>query len=138
MARRKSRELAFKALFEADLTGHRPEEALAKQMQRGRLLPEEESFAEELVSGTVQNKEVVDRIICGLAPRFPLEKLSPVDRDILRLALFELLQGKVPPKVVVNEAVELAKRYGDEGSSRFVNGVLGSFLKERKEEHGIA
>ena len=132
MARRKSRELAFKVLFEADLTGHHPEEALARQVKEERLVSEEELFAGELVSGVIQNRAEMDKVIQELAPRFPLSKLSPIDRNILRLALFELIQGKTPPRVAINEAVELAKGYGDEGSPRFVNGVLGSFLRERR------
>ncbi len=84
-------------------------------------------FVRELVSGVIQNKEKIDLNIQNFAPAWPIEQIPVVDRNILRLAIFEiLLDNKVPVKVAINEAVELAKTFGGDNSSRFVNGVLGS------------
>ncbi len=98
-----------------------------------RLLAEAElseanaAFVRELVSGVLQNKDEIDRSIQKFAPAWPVEQIALVDRNVLRLAIFEILfDNKVPVKVAVSEAVELAKNFGSENSSRFVNGVLGS------------
>ena len=91
-------------------------------------LPEEnDAFVRGLVSGVVQNEDEIDRNIQRFAPAWPLEQMAIIDRNILRLAIFEILfDNEVPIKVAVNEAVELAKIYGSENSARFINGVLGS------------
>ena len=81
----------------------------------------------ELVNGVIQNKEQLDQNIRDFAPAWPLDQISIVDRNILRLAIFEILHdNKIPVKVAINEAVELAKTFGSNNSSRFINGVLGS------------
>ncbi len=91
------------------------------------LSAENATFVRELVSGVIQNKEKIDHNIKNLAPAWPIEQMPAVDRNILRLAIFEiLLDNKVPVKVAINEAVELAKIFGSDNSSKFVNGVLGS------------
>jgi len=125
--RRKARVLALQALYEVDSVGHGVEEVLARLLA-GESLPEENaSFVRELVWGVIQNKEEIDRHIRHFAPAWPIEQVPLVDRNILRLAIFEiLLDNKVPLKVAINEAVELAKMFGGDNSSRFVNGVLGS------------
>jgi len=91
-------------------------------------LPEENAaFARELVSGVIRNKEGIDRNIRSFAPAWPIEQIALVDRNILRLAIFEiLLNNKVSVKIAINEAVELAKAFGSDNSPKFVNGVLGS------------
>ncbi len=94
------------------------------------------SFMEELLVGILSKKKDLDAIIVKAAPDWPLEKISNVDRNILRLGLFELLfadHGEVPPKVAINEAIELAKTFGGETSGKFVNGVLGAVYKEMGE-----
>ena len=126
-ARQKARALALQALYEIDMTGHEMEDAVARLTANRGLSAEGEAFVHELVSGVIQNREKIDLNIQSLAPAWPLEQIPAVDRNILRLAIFEiLLDNKVPVKVAINEAVELAKTFGSDNSSRFVNGVLGS------------
>ena len=125
--RRKARVLALQALYEVDSVGHKVEEVVNYLLDKAGLSEENASFAHELVSGVIQNKEKIDLKIQSLAPAWPLEQMLVVDRNILRLAIFEiLLDNKVSVKVAINEAVELAKMFGSDNSSRFVNGVLGS------------
>jgi len=84
-------------------------------------------FVQELVSGVIRNKETIDLNIRNLAPAWPMEQIPVVDKNILRLAIFEILfDNKVPVKAAINEAVELAKKFGSDNSPKFVNGVLGS------------
>ena len=126
-ARRKARALAFQALYEVDSVGHEVEGVVNHLLAEAGLSEENAGFTRELVSGVIQNKEKIDRHIQSLATAWPLEQIAVVDRNILRLAIFEiLLDNKVPVKVAINEAVELAKKFGSDNSSRFVNGVLGS------------
>jgi len=126
-ARRKARTLALKALYEVDSTGHEVEAVITHLLADGALSEENGVFVRELVSGVIQNKEKIDLNIQNFAPAWPIEQIPVVDRNILRLAIFEiLLDNKVPVKVAINEAVELAKTFGSDNSSRFVNGVLGS------------
>lgn len=135
-ARRKARALALQVLYEVDSVGHDVERALTHLLAEGRLSEENSAFARELVSGVIQNKEEIDQHIKNFAPAWPVEQLPIVDRNILRVAIFEiLLNNNVPVKVAINEAVELAKMYGSDNSSRFVNGVLGSVsaLASRQE-----
>jgi len=126
-ARRKARALAFQALYEVDSVGHEVEGVVNHLLAEAGLSEENADFTRELVSGVIQNKEKIDLNIQSLATAWPLEQIAVVDRNILRLAIFEiLLDNKVPVKVAINEAVELAKKFGSDNSSRFVNGVLGS------------
>ena len=126
-ARRKARGLALKALYEIDSVGHEMEETLTYLLAEAGLSVENAAFTRELVSGVIQNKQKIDSNIQRFAPAWPVEQIPVVDRNILRLAIFEiLLDNKVPVKVAINEAVELAKRFGGDNSSKFVNGVLGS------------
>jgi len=125
--RRKARALALKALYEIDSVRHDMDETLNRLLAEGKLSEESAAFARELVSGVNQNREVIDRNIQSFAPAWPVDQIPVVDRNILRLAIFEiLLDNKVPVKVAINEAVELAKTFGSDNSSKFVNGVLGS------------
>ncbi len=126
-ARRKARTLALQALYEVDSAGHGTEEVLNRLLAEERLPEENANFTRELVSGVIQNKEKIDENIQSFAPAWPIAQIPVVDRNILRLAIFEiLLDNKVPVKVAINEAVELAKTFGSDNSSKFVNGVLGS------------
>jgi N utilization substance protein B len=125
--RRKMRVLVLKVLYEVDLVGHDMEQTLTLLLAKEELSEENAAFARELVSGVVQNREKIDQNIQNFAPAWPIEQIPVVDRNILRLAIFEiLLDNKVPVKVAINEAVELAKAFGGDNSSKFVNGVLGS------------
>jgi N utilization substance protein B len=125
--RRKARVIALQVLYEVDSVGHEMERALAPFLADGRLNEENAVFARHLTGGVLENREEIDGYIKKFATAWPLEQISVVDRNILRLAIFEiLLDNSVPIKVAINEAVELAKLFGSENSPRFVNGVLGS------------
>jgi len=125
--RRKARVLALQALYEVDSVGHEAEAAVTHLLANEGLSEENEAFTRELVSGVIHNKEKIDQNIQSFAPAWPIEQIPVIDRNILRLAIFEILfDDKAPVKVAINEAVELAKRFGTGNSSKFVNGVLGS------------
>ena len=125
--RRKARILALQALYETDSVGHEAVVALSRILASEKLSEEGGAFAGELVRGVINNKEEIDQSIRRYAPAWPVEQIPTVDRNILRLAIFEILfDKKVPVKVAINEAVELAKRFGGDNSPRFINGVLGS------------
>ncbi|MBI2830848.1 MAG: transcription antitermination factor NusB [Chloroflexi bacterium] len=125
--RRKARALALQALYEIDSVGHKAEDVTAHLLADLPLSEENASFAKVLITGVTGNREKIDEKIRSFAPAWPISQLSVVDRNILRLAIFEILfDNKVPVKVAINEAVELAKRFGSDSSARFVNGVLGS------------
>lgn len=126
-ARHKAREVALQALYEIDSVGHTSEEALTHILFRIEVPEDVSVFAHELVSGVIQYRDQLDQNIRDFAPAWPLDQISIVDRNILRLAIFEILHdNKIPVKVAINEAVELAKTFGSNNSSRFINGVLGS------------
>jgi len=125
--RRKARGLALQALYEINSAGHDPAAAVSLLLDKECLSPESTDFIRRLVDGVLHNKEKIDRDIQGFAPTWPMEQMPIVDRNILRIAIFEIMYDSgVPVKVAINEAVELAKRFGAEGSPRFVNGVLGA------------
>jgi len=125
--RHKARMLALQALYEIDSVARQPDTAIDRLLSEADLSGEIKEFSRALVSGTMKNKEKIDRNIKKYAPAYPVEQLAIIDRNILRLAIFEILfDNKVPVKVAVNEAVELAKTFGSEKSAKFINGVLGS------------
>ncbi len=125
--RRKARTLALQALYEIDTTGHKADEVIERLLTEEDLAAENEAFIRAIISGVIENKEKIDQSISEHAPAWPINQLPVVDRNILRLAIFEILiDNKVPIKVAINEAVELAKTFGADRSSKFVNGVLGS------------
>ncbi len=93
---------------------------------------EDDQFARDLINGVLENREKIDEIIIKTAPEWPLEQINLIDRNVLRIGIYELLLGKreeVPPKVAINEAIELAKSFGGETSGKFVNGVLGTIYR---------
>jgi len=127
--RRQARTLALQVLYETDQTQHPWLEVLDRTIESNESNPESAAYARQLVEGIVQHQRSIDREIGLAAPAFPIEQLSPVDRNALRIAIFELrYTDDVPVKVAINEAVELAKRFGGESSGRFVNGVLGTVV----------
>ena len=130
--RRQARRMALQALFEIDSVGHTPGYVIEERL--GYLNPGEHGakFFRWLVVGAVRNEEQLDALITKYAPDWPVDQLAIIDRNILRLALFEIgsSESDAPVKVVINEAVELAKLFGSDSSPRFVNGVLGSALDE--------
>ena len=127
--RRQARTIALQALYELDCSAHKPKDVLARLLEEKALPDEAADFAESLVNGILQNKENIDDVIRRFAPAFPVNQIAPIDRNILRLAIFEILfDNRVPMKAAINEAVELAKSFGGDTSQKFVNGVLGSVV----------
>ena len=125
--RHKARTLALQALYEVDSVARQPETVVERLLSETKFSEENSDFVRELVNGAMKNRDEIDRHIQKLAPAWPVNQLALIDRNILRLAIFEILfDNKVPVKVAVNEAVELAKTFGSESSAKFVNGVLGS------------
>ena len=128
--RRKSRVLALQSLFAADIRGKTAEPSLECLAEEDPLPVQVEEFAVRLLRGVASAHGALDDIIQRYAPAWPVGQLSPVDRNILRISLFELLHSpETPPKTAINEAIELAKMFGSESSGRFVNGVLGSVME---------
>lgn len=134
-SRRTSRELALSALYQIDLTGISPEDALEEVSDRERYSDETLAFAADLVVGATGNESRIDAVIRKYARGWSLDRMAHIDRNILRLSLFELLfLPDIPPSVSVDEAVELAKKYSTAESGRFVNGVLGNVIRNLDEE----
>jgi len=137
-ARRRARAIALQGLYEIDFTRHSPEYALGCRLRELPLPESATSFAFHLVEGVADHRSELDQVMAELAPEWPVEQIAVVDRNILRIAIYELLfDSDIPPKVAINEAVELAKMFGSDSSPRFVNGVLGS-LASRGREHILA
>ena len=129
--RRRARGVALQALYEIDCVGHPVEEVLERRLNDYPLKPAAAEFATHLVSSVLLFQEQMDHLIEKYAPEWPVEQMAIIDRNVLRIAIFELaMDENTPVKVAINEAVELAKRYGSDSSARFVNGVLGT-LAER-------
>ena len=129
--RRRARVAALQALFEIDLTSHDPEEALRGRLTENPLPDREADFARSLVLGVREHVNQLDEMIRRVAPDWPVSQIAPVSRNTLRIAIYEIaIDGTTPHKVAINEAVELAKMFGGDSSRRFVNGVLGTLVKE--------
>jgi N utilization substance protein B len=127
--RRLARHIAVQALYEIDAVEHDPYAVVARWAAESKASEATTAFARDLVTGVLQEREELDTLLQGSAPLFPVPRIAPVDRAVLRLALYELLHvPATPPKVVINEAVELAKEFGGDNSGRFVNGVLGNVM----------
>jgi N utilization substance protein B len=125
--RRLARELVLQSLYEMDVAAHDPSESLERLIAEHRLKDPLPDFARSLLQGVLEHRSQIDAVIERTAPAWPTEQLSPVDRNILRIAIREFLVDNLTPVgAAINEAVELAKKYGSESSGRFINGVLGS------------
>ena len=119
-------------MYEADNSGHAPLDALGRIIASERLPAASAAFAEELLRGVVSRKDEIDQLIERTATEWPVEQLAPVDRNVLRLAISEMLgDNGTPVGAVINEAVELAKSFGSENSAKFVNGVLGTIARDQ-------
>jgi len=127
--RRKARIVALQTLYEIDCSSHKPEEVLARLLQEKALPEEATDFVQGLIDKVLRNKRDIDDVIRRFAPAFPVDQIAVIDRNILRLAISEILfDNRVPIKAAINEAVELAKSFGSASSRRFINGVLGSVV----------
>ena len=135
-SRHLSRSVSMQTLYEWDFRGRKMSELSEiterniKEFASGM---EDTTFIHQLIDGVIKNLDKLNKIIEKAAPQWPIEQVAVVDRNVLRLGLYELLFGKreeVPPKVAINEAIELAKSFGGESSGKFVNGVLGTVYRE--------
>lgn len=133
------RSIAMQSLFEWDFQGKRDDkvdEIVERNVTEFAPGIEEYALVGALVKGTLKNRSNIDALIEKCAPEWPLEQVTIIDRNILRLGIYELMYGnyeEVPPKVAINEAIELAKTFGGDSSARFVNGVLGTIYREMGE-----
>ena len=138
-SRHLSRSIAMQTLYEWDFNGKDSAAlnvVLEKNLQEFGPGLEDKEFPKQLVYGVVDKLDKIDTIIAKAAPEWPIDQIAAVDRNVLRLGLYELLFGDysaVPPKVAINEAIELAKNFGGESSGKFVNGVLGTVYREMGE-----
>ena len=128
-ARRHARIVALQVMYETDIVWHDRAGVLERRVEEDSMTPDSAKFAEELVAGVFDNRQEIDKIIATFAPSWPIEQMAVVDRNILRIAIFEIMPGgQTPPKAAINEAVELAKVFGSDSSPKFINGVLGSVM----------
>lgn len=127
--RRQARMVALQTLYEYDVAHHPPVEVLERHMVERHLPPKVVEYASELVIGVCDHLADIDAHIQSAAPEWPLQQMARIDKNILRLAIYEILfNTTVPAKAAINEAVELAKQFGSDTASRFVNGVLGTIF----------
>ncbi|MBO8142629.1 MAG: transcription antitermination factor NusB [Firmicutes bacterium] len=137
MSRRLARELALKALFAVDLGRIKLDRILEYLLAETALPPKDAQFARDLAAGTLAHLEECDRLISRQAVGWTIDRMATIDRNILRMALYEIqYRDDIPESVTVNEAVELAKRYGDAESGKFVNGILGEIVRARASLKG--
>ena len=140
--RRRARRLTLETLFEYDLANHDPIKVLRRRLEEQPLESSGVSFATKLINGVQEYQDRMDQLITRFAPEWPLEQMAVIDRNILRMAIFEfLIDQETPVKVAINEAVELAKIYGSDSAPRFINGVLGSLadqIETLRVEIGVA
>ena len=131
--RHRARIAVLQALFEVDCAGHPPGQVMERRLLESDLPEAGEEFARDLFYGVLDHREEIDALIARYAPEWPVDQIAIIDRNILRIAIFEILHQKdTPIKVAINEAVELAKQFGSDSSSRFVNGVLGSLVAKEQ------
>lgn len=129
--RHKARTTALKVLFETDLTPHTLDDVLERYMELTGSPEEVRAYLREVVEGVRDNQEAIDVEIAQSAPQFPVGQLAAIDRNVLRIAVYELrYKPDVPLRAAINEAVEIAKRFGGDSSARFVNGVLGKIASD--------
>jgi len=131
-SRTKARSLALQALYEIDLVDHKPELVIIDRLLASTLDSDLKEFSQLIIRGVIPMIDNLDRLIAGHAPEWPLDQVAIIDRNILRIALWEFaIFQETPIKVVINEAVELSKVYGSDSTPRFVNGVLGSLANHQ-------
>lgn len=125
--RRRARRVTLETLYEYDIAGHDPGEVLLQRLEDNPMERAGVEFAERLIHGVVGYQERMDTLIARYAPEWPLDQMAVIDRNVLRIAIYEfLVTDETPVKVAINEAVELAKVYGSDSAPRFINGVLGT------------
>lgn len=132
--RTRARALALQVLYEVDMANHVPGEVFTARLEETPLADELAEFARQIIFGILPIAHELDQLIAKYAPEWPLDQIAAIDRNILRMALWEFaVFHETPIKVAINEAVELAKQYGSDSAPRFVNGVLGSLAEHLHE-----
>jgi N utilization substance protein B len=135
-SRTKARGIALQVLYEYDLTGHPIGEIFESRFSEEAIDEKIQDFSRAIILGVLPIVTQLDNIVAEHAPEWPMDQVAVIDRNILRIALWEFAVSEVTPiKVAINEAIELAKTYGSDSSSRFVNGVLGSLVDHQSEIH---
>ncbi len=135
--RHRARIAAMQILFELDLVDHPVDRAIQRRLDEESLPADAAEFVRRLVNGVLETCTTLDQVIEQAAPNWPIYQMPPIEKAILRLAIWELLFDKrdpAPPRAVINEAVELAKHFGSENSSRFINGVLGTVVSQHRPD----
>ncbi len=129
-ARRKARELALQMLFQADVAGNAPDDIIETFEDIQRVRPNIREFAIRVFRGTLEKQDEIDKIVVEQAENWRLSRMPVVDRNLIRMAIYEMMYLDETPKLVIlDEAIEIAKRYGTEKSSQFINGILDGVLK---------
>jgi len=142
-SRHLSRSIVLQSLYEWDFYGKSKDnldELVNRNIKEFAPGLEEKEFIKDLIKGIIKNLDHINEVIQIAAPEWPIEQIAIVDRNVLRIGLFELIFGnkeEVPSKVAINEAIELAKNFGGESSGRFINGVLGTVYREMKEKNDL-
>ncbi len=133
MSRRKAREYAFKVLFQVDQVAAEPDQAFSYLLQESGLAEKDIKFSEELIYQTTHNGDEIDKIIASYASDWAIDRMPAVDRNIMRLAVCEILfMESVNSIIVIDEAIEIAKKYGGESSPAYINAILDRMVGERK------
>jgi len=136
--RSRARIIALQVLYETDIANHLPGDVLMTRLEETSLPDDLAEFARKIIFGVYPIKEELDHVIAKYAPDWPLDQIAAIDRNIIRMACWEFaLSRETPMKVAINEAVELAKIYGSDSASRFVNGVLGTLVEHESEIYQI-
>ena len=132
--RTRARSLALQVLYEVDVAKHPPADIYKLRLEEMPLADDLSEFARQIIFGVLPLTQTLDEYIAKYAPEWPLDQIAAIDRNILRMALWEFaVYHETPLKVVINEAVELAKQYGSESAPRFINGVLGALADHQHE-----
>lgn len=132
--RTRARSLALQALYEVDIAHHPPAEVFQSRLEEMPLSDDLAEFARQIIFGVLPITHELDQLIAKYAPEWPLDQIAAIDRNILRIACWELAVWRATPvKVAINEAVELAKLYGSDSAPRFINGVLGTLAEHQHE-----
>ena len=132
--RTRARSVALQVLYEVDLLNHLPADAFRARLEDSPLPDDLAEFARQIIFGVYPLRVELDELLAKYAPEWPFEQVAVIDRNILRIAFWEFaVQRETPVKVAINEAVELAKQFGSDSASRFVNGVLGSLVAHKEE-----
>lgn len=135
--RRKAREIALQVLYQLDVSGTDPQEAVDLYCANFETPDETKQFAAHLIGGTWTHRDEIDRLIGQFSEHWTISRMSRVDKSILRMAAFELLHcPDIPPKVTLNEAIDLGKDYGSENSGGFINGILDALYVKLYGKHG--